>query len=520
MAASLTVLSPEDIRKAYLRVVRAELIARGVANPNVLPQSDYAVRAEAISQQISPAMANSVIAAEANMPDTCIGDRLVRWLTILNLEFRGAQTSNGYIVHSASASGYVPVDSQLVDDQGQFYEVTLGGTYANGASIPIQSISTGRSTNRAAGTVLQWVSPPPYANSKVVVATGGLIDGADADTETVARNRLLNRLRYAPGGGNWSETVDWAEESSSSVVAAFDYPALRGPATYGLWALGVLTFDSTWGFSRQLSNTRKLTVRNYVQAKKPPESQINMPYAMSGPPSQAWVEDQETSVSVYMELPASLAAGGPGGGWIDTIPWPVPSSSETRILVTTIYSSTSLLLEGELNLSPDPSQIVDGETQISWFDPVSWWNSGAETKGPSIQTSTIISHSGSTGSVTVSLDPTHPYQLSTMRYVFPACENAEAYALAWIAAFEAMGPGQWTDDPNRLPRAQRYPLPIELYPCDLTGWQLRRIMDACSEILDAAYAYRNVSAPSILADFTVNGPRVLVPDNVAFYPMP
>ncbi len=197
---TLSVMSPQDIRNLYLRALRCELIARGVPNPNVSPKSDYAVRAAALAQILAPCMANAVAAAEINMPDTCTGERLERWLAVYGLSKRPAKGSSGNIEYATEASSYVAVGQRLVDDQGQFYEVKTAATYANGALIPIEAISTGASTNRVAGTVLQWVTPPTYAKPKAKVATGGLADGADADKEEDARARLLFRMAYSEGG--------------------------------------------------------------------------------------------------------------------------------------------------------------------------------------------------------------------------------------------------------------------------------------------------------------------------------
>jgi|WetSurMetagenome_2_1015567.scaffolds.fasta_scaffold01366_16 uncharacterized phage protein gp47/JayE len=513
--ATLTVLSPKDIRNAYLRTIRQELIARGVINPNVLPGSDYAVRAEALSQQIAPAMANAVVAADANMPDRAVGDRLIRWMTIVGLSFRPAQGSNGNIVYSTAASGYVPVNAQLVDDQGQFYQVATGATYADGDPIPIASISTGKSTNRIAGTILQWVSPPPYANSKQLVATGGLIDGADADTEEIARQRLLNRLKNAAGGGNWQQTVEWAYAASSSVVGAFDYPALYGPSTYGIWVLGAMTYDAVNGFSRQLSNARRATISAYIAAAKPPESQIVLP-TIAGPPFN---EDEAASVSIMLELPPSVAAGGPGGGWIDPVPWPGLLGAATYCAVSTVTTPTQITIDGSTTDAPDPAGIVDGSTQIAWFDPVSWWNSGGPTRGTAVKTSTIVSHSGSTGSVTIVLDPANPFTGVSGVFIWPTCEQAEDYVQAWLAAVEAMGPGEWTGISSMLPRSLRHPLPSQSAPSALGGAQLRAVQDVGAEVLDIAYAYRSQVSPTLPAT-SGEGPHVLVPGiGLGFYPL-
>ncbi|MFA5186343.1 MAG: baseplate J/gp47 family protein [Patescibacteria group bacterium] len=527
--ATLTVLSPDEISNSYLRVVRAELISRGVANPNVTPGSDYAVRAAALAQQISPAMANAIIAADINMPDMCTAERLVRWLAIYGLSYRDAQGSVGNIVHSASSTGYVPHGAQLVNSSGLFYEVDVGGNYPNGASIPIRALSTGKSTNMLAGETLQWLVPPPYANSKVLVGVGGLIDGVDADTDTIARNRLLQHLRTPTGGGNWAQTIEWAVEASASVVAAFDYPALLGPSSYAIWPLGALIYDTTTGFSRQLSDATRAIVKAAVVAQKPPETYCYMMTTLG-----SYAADIDTDVVIALSLPAAISVGGEGGGWTDATPWPVLEGGIERIWVDgdNTITPTQFVLRSESTSYPRASTIINGVTQIAVFDPVSWWNGGATDHGPAIRTSTIVSHAGIDGSVVCMIDPAHPFpNLKANDMVFPNCENAEVYAQAWLVAMADMGPGEMTTNADVLVYAYRHPAPGQGHPYSLTTRQTKAIIDSSDEVLDAAYILAGAVSPSddtIFTEFTtppVGGPSLdyapatLVPRTFAFFPM-
>jgi uncharacterized phage protein gp47/JayE len=504
-------MSPKDIRNAYLRVVRTELIRKGVPNPNVTPKSDYAVKATALAQMLSPCMANAVAAAEMNMPDTASGDRLMRWLAAYGISFRAAQGSIGNVVFRTASDSFVAVGQQLVDDQGQFYEVTTSGTYHNGSLIEIRAVNTGVSTNRIEGTVLQWLSPPTYAYPKALVAVGGLADGANADTEAIARRRLLAKLAHSEGGGNWAETIAWAENVVAGTTV-FDYPALNGPATYGLWALGQLRWTGTQ-FSRQISDAARTQIANAVRAKKPAEAQLTMPMLGSNPT----IVDQPTDVSITLALPAAVAAGGPGGGWTDAHPWPaLMNATATRVMVATITDSTHIRVYADHSSTPDPAGIVNNHTQIAWFDPSQY----GVPEGKVIRTSTIIGHSGPAGLVDLVLDPSEPFAgIQVGDFIFPDCERAEEYAQAWLAAMGQMGPGEWTDNATVLAYARRQPSSLTTAPSGITYVQRKAIEQSGTEVLSADHLYELYPIPFMSASTITATPWTLVPGRrLAFYP--
>lgn len=505
MADTITVLSPTDIENAYLRTVRSALIKRGVASPNVSPNSDYAIRARALAQQIAVPEANASIVIDQCMPDTSFGEQLTRWLAIYGLSPRGAVGSHGNVTFSSSAPSFVAAGTELVDSSGQLFTVDIGATYPNGASIAVTSASTGKTTNHTAGDVLQWSSPPTYANNTVTVAAGGLQEGADADTEDTMRKRLLDHLRYTPGGGNWSDTVSLALGYSAAVQSAYAYPALKGPSTYGLWCLGPLTYDPDTGFSRQISDTLRSEISTYLtEKKKPTETAIVMPAL--GPN----IADQVAHVAIGLTLS--------DGSWSDSSPWPALSGTGATYAyvsaVSPLTPSTSITISSDSpSTCPDPADIIDGTTQISWFDPAAWH--AGET---AIKTATITSHSGSVGSVTVYLDPATPFNgVAVDDFVFPACANGEAYAQSWMAAMGNMGPGEWTTTTSYLPRAKRHPVISTTDPGSISAVQYKGI-EGMSEVLDVAYYYKSNTTPSVPIGTGIP-PNVLVPGSIGFYPL-
>src|SRR5690606_15627403 len=153
--------------------------------------------------------ANAVIKADAQMPDTATdaedinGDQdLTRIADLLDLEPQPATGSVGFVIIESSAPSPIVEGEELSDKLGQKFEVTVGGTYANGESVRVAAISTGEATNLAEGEVLQWTEAPPYCSDKAVVAAGGLTNGADAEDSETLRQRIYARLQVPPGSAN------------------------------------------------------------------------------------------------------------------------------------------------------------------------------------------------------------------------------------------------------------------------------------------------------------------------------
>lgn len=499
----------DELVNANLRVRRNALIQRGVPNPNVTQDSDHYVYARALALNLVPAYQNLAIMADQQMPDSATGEDLIRHLDIYGLDVPEAGGASGNIVFAASAASLVPTGKQLIDEIGQVYEVVTGGTYNDGDEIPIQGVTTGISTEHPEDTPLQWVGGVPgFADTVALVGPGGLTNGSDEGNDSSNRTLLLTHLRNPPGGGNWSQTIAWAKAASPAVYSAFVAPAINGPATVGLCLLGKLSYDSTDGFLREVAESVRAEVHDYVSAQLDARAHVDL---TTQTPKFADSAVVSTDVSIGLSLPASTGAGGPGGGWVNAVPWPVLLGTATRVSVQTVTDSTHLTLtSNDAGTTPSAVNLVDGVTEIAWFSPQAWAD-GDEC----IKRSTILSHGGSTGALTVVLsDPLAGIQVGD--FVFPSCEHAEEYAQAFVAAMGNMGPGQWYANLALVPQATRQPRVERQEPSDLGGSQLKAITDAGDEVDDVAYLYRQNSTPGTPAT-TADSPLVLAPSALGFY---
>jgi len=499
----------DELINANLRVRRNGLLLRGVPNPNVTKDSDHYVYARAIALNLVPGYQNTVIMGDQMMPDTATGERLVRWLNIFGLEPLTAVGSSGNVILTTSTTTLVPVDSRLIDDVGQVWRVTVGGNYNDEDEIPVLGESTGKSTNHAAGDILQWVDQPAFADPLAEIASPGLTGGADTDEDEDSRSLLYSHLRNPAGGGNWSQIIQWAKAASASVKSAFVYPALDGPATVGLSLLGELTYDPANGFTREVSATVRQIVHDYVKAQLNARGHVNL--TTTTPTDSGATPDVDLSVSIGLDLPESTGAGGPGGGWIDARPWPVLNGTATRCTVSVVTDSTHLTLTSDdAATTPSDVGLMDGVTQIAWFSPASYADGNA-----AIITATVTAHGGATGAITVTLSA--PFTgIVAGDYVFPDAENHEVYAQALLTAIGDLGPGQWHPNLALVPEAARQPLVNRQQPSDITGSLLKPIVDSGEEVEDAQYLYRSATTPGVPANTTLS-PFVFVAYRLGFY---
>lgn len=488
------------VRDDILRTIKNGLIKQGISNPYVGPASDFHIIATALGNELAVVGANCVVKADAQMPDTAVGEDLEREGDLLEREKQGAAGSIGGVVLEASASSPIETGRELTDSAGLRYEVIIGGTYADGATVPIRAIDTGSATNHAAGDVLRWVSAPPYSAPTAEVATGGLTNGIDEEDDEVFRARILSVYQNPPGAGNWEHVAEMAEESIASVQKAFVYPAVQGPGSIHVAVTAAPTDDSV---SRVVASaTVSGVVDPYVKGKLPTHAHI----------VTTTVADVNVDVAIGLSLPEAPTANppGPGGGWTNGTPWPsVDAASTYRCTVTAVTSTTQFTVDA----TTAPSINV---TRIAWY-------SHSEQK---LYTGLITASSGTPGSYLITVDK--PFtDIATGAYIWPECQNAQTYVDAVLEHFALMGPGEKTDNVSALVRGFRHPTPSSGWPYSVGPFMLRDISDAGDEVLDAQFLHRTdgtttklgstglltPSVPSVSTD----PPKIYVPRYIGFY---
>lgn len=501
MAVQFKVKDATTIRQDILRTIRNGLLQRGVTSPAVDPGSDWYVLGTAVGNELAVIGANAIVACDELMPDTAV-DNLPRIADFLKVPEQGASGSVGRVILAASAPTTVPSGAQLTDDANLIYTAE-GGLYTPGQEIPITAVSTGDATNHAAGDVLRWVSTPAFADEKAVVATGGLVNGVDAEDIEGRRLRVFARLQNPPSSGNPQHLIELAEEASSSVQKGFCYPTYAGPAS----ASAAVTAAPTKTSKSRVVAAARVTglIEPYVQGLMPRGEAIQV----------TSVTDVPADVAFALALPSAATASPPGagGGWKDGSPWPAPNAATAfRCTVTAVTSSTSFTVDAAT--APTP-----GVTRIAWLSPFDW----------KLYQALVTSAPGSSGAYVVTVD--RPFVgIAVGCYIWPDSERAQVYVDTALAAFALLGPGEKTANASALARGFRHPPPAVGWSYALGPQLLRAMSDAGEEVLDVQFLHRTDGTQTLTGTasqivptvpaLATDPPRIFIPRHLGFYRLP
>jgi uncharacterized phage protein gp47/JayE len=497
----------QEIHDDYLRTLRNGAIQLGVSsNPQFGPGSEEDIRATALANEIAPIYSNTVIKADAQMPDTATGDippgqnvgaDLQRVMKIQKLAPRGPAPAAGFLDLVCSATTIIQPQQQLTDAAGLAFQVQVGGTYANGSPVPVIAVTGGAATNHEAGDTLQWVTAPPYCPTKQLVAAGGLTGGNDAETTETARPRLLDRIQNPPGSGNSAQACEAAEDSTTIVQKGFAYPAVNGPSTMHVAVVG---YTSSVSQSRAVNATvMSSTVGPFVIGEFPEFTEVVVTATV----------DQPTDIAVGLTLPSSPQASppGPGGGWVDGQPWPaISGTADSYVNVTAVASSTQFTVAA-------PTAPQDGISHICTLDTTTW----------SIVRAKVLTHSGSAGAYVITIDTPFPNVVAAAggdlgTLIFPDATNMNTYVAAFLQATSLMGPGEKTSNASVLQRGYRHPPPQISWPYSLNAQQLKAVESSGPEVTLTQWYYRSATTPTVPASVSLS-PNILIPRRVGFYPI-
>jgi uncharacterized phage protein gp47/JayE len=505
--ASISFVAPTaaEIRDNYLRAIKAGLIARGVATPNVGPGSDDYITAQATGNEVEVVSYNTVLAADQLMPDTAIGDNLARIMAIYGLSLKGAGVSLGYIVFSTSATTGVSTDAQLQDPLGNLIKVTTGGTYANGDLIPVESIAVGSATNLAGGTFLKWVSPPAYANPTSPLSADGMSGGVDQEKDDDGRARLLSILRNFPGSGNASQVAAFAEQANPSVEIAFVYDGANGPGTSHVAVAGYA--------SASTSRRRAVTASVLADASSAVQNQLPA-YVESVITTTA---DVEANASFVLTMPAATTASPPGdgSGFVDANPFPSitgATNKRARVIASDI-TPTSTKFSVESMAAPSSGQ------SVCWVDRDTF---SLHTAKILTLDATYAAPAGSTpGRYGITIDTPFVSTVGSIPadgdYIFPLATNTQTYLDIVLVTFGELGPYE-KQLSAALPKALRQPRYYVSNTYSLGDRFLRDLENAGQEVLTAAWGWQNggTTAPSLPANIT-DAPNIFVPARLGWY---
>jgi len=164
--------------------------------------------------------------------DTADGDMLDRFASIWLPQGRKAATlATGNVIFTGVDGVSVPAGTLIQRaDAVQFTTDSIAAIAAGTATVAVSAVVAGSNGNTVASSPLALVSPIASIDSNVSCDATGIINAADAELDDALRQRILDRIRNAPHGGNASDYETWALEVAG-VTRAWVYAQELGIGT-------------------------------------------------------------------------------------------------------------------------------------------------------------------------------------------------------------------------------------------------------------------------------------------------
>lgn len=486
----------QELRDAILRAIRLGFARIGL-DANTLEGSENFIRADAFARIAAQAFANNKIGLRQYHPLTATGQQLIDIAALFGVLERNPNKASGYVGIVCTGTVVIPSGYQGTAPTGEKYQTVAVNTVGTGAEILIQAVNVGTATNLDPGTIITWDSSAVgNLSQKATVAAGGIVDGADADTEEELRSRLIDRLAFPGVGGNWSQVKSICENASAAVSTAYVYEAARGPSTLDV-AIVRNEGDRTLG-----TNTIN-TVAAALTAELPGHAKINVTSVL----------EQGLDVVLRATLPLPASSGGNGGGWRDGAPWPsgTPAAGTNDGKVTAYNSGT-----GVATVRTTDTPVV-GQSIGIW---------APASSGGTMHEYTITTVGGSSGAWTFSVQDSAGavgFKTSPLNaYVSAGAANLVTYAATTEAQFLLLGPGEKTDSPDILPTGRRKPTVDQGAAMAVDNRILGNVMTAHPELV-VDYGLRletgtttSRTSPS-LPSSTTGAPRIITLKYLAFW---
>jgi len=459
---TLDVPSIEELRARYIADVKRLKIRAGVPNPNVAPGSESYIRAQAVAAAVQLVMAREAALQNAQMGDAATGDDIVRLCNLEGISISAGGGASGYVIASCAPNTTYATGVEARSADGLRYRVVTTTIVNDGGAVPVTGIDVGKRTDKPAGAVLTWTSPPSGSNTTAVVDTSGLQFGIDADNDTSLQNKWIERKRHPPRGGNWAQVADDAKKGNSAIEAAFVYPAVYGPSTMHV-AITVVAGQAD-AYTRAANDVLKLAAAYSVVSAHPEHADLTL----------TTVTDWDVDLIVKLQLSEPKSVGGAGAGWVDAAAdrWPrVLNAGSPYAIALNATPSNARELEVVSDVEP-----VDGARIAIWSNTYKRFLYAQ-----------IASHGG-LGPWTLDLySAVDITQLAVGDWVVPFAEHLDDYAATIALAFAQLGPGQKTADVTKLPRSYRKPRVQEAWPSDISSTTFDKLSTRHSEITHVAF---------------------------------
>jgi uncharacterized phage protein gp47/JayE len=161
--------------------------------------------------------------------DSCTDANLVKRAAEVGIYRIAASRASGTVTIPGNNGTVLAAESLLTKD-ALVYRVTADATVSGGTlTATIRAVETGAEGNQDAGTELSLTET--IAGLDTVATVVELSGGSDIEAITRLRERLSERRKNPPQGGNASDYVAWTKAAHSDVTRAWCYSNESGPGT-------------------------------------------------------------------------------------------------------------------------------------------------------------------------------------------------------------------------------------------------------------------------------------------------
>lgn len=169
--------------------------------------------------------------AKQVFPDTSELEYLERQGALYGISRKAATFAVGDVTFTGTNGTLIPAGTVLQRSDALQYETDADATIASGtATAAVTALTSGDASNADAAVALTLVSPIIGVSSSATVAAGGLTLGSDQESDDDLRQRIKERIQFAPQGGAADDYVAWAKEVAG-VTRAWTFPAELGAGT-------------------------------------------------------------------------------------------------------------------------------------------------------------------------------------------------------------------------------------------------------------------------------------------------
>ncbi len=460
---ALTYPTPSSLREQWRSFHIKALVSRGVpaasARAALADGTNQMLLGDGFIQLITLILANERLKEDATFPDTAQGDDLAKGAAIYGVERSPGAGASGDVLVTCTGTVTYPLNTTgTAKKNGKRYRVVAPTSASSGDPVPVVGVDIGKSTELAAGEIITWDDPPAGSGATCTVATAGLTNGRDADTDARLRAKWIKVLREPQNGGSWAHARQWAEEANANAVeAAYVYPALQGPSTVHVAYTVEGNRDND--YNRAGSDVLTQIVAAALVSQYPEGVDI----------TTTTVQHQILRVVLKVTVPDPVSEGGEGGGWVDETAnrWP-PCLATAPVIITGITDSDTFTCDSTT------TPVDNAWIQIFTFS------------GVKVHTAQIVSHSGVSGAYVINLDR-GIQGLAINDYVSPALERGEEYADFYMSRVALLAPGEKTEEVDVLPRAYRHPKSSEGAPSGISTRDTAAMQTKFPEITGVEY---------------------------------